>query len=91
MPEQEPDKVSAEVIRVIAQTQRLPLESITLDSTFEELKIDSLDGINVVFALENAFSIEIPDESVRDMRSVREAVAGVTRLLAEAPVQPGEP
>ena len=91
MPEQEPDKVSAEVIRVIAQTQRMPLESITLDSTFEELKIDSLDGINVVFALENAFSIEIADESVRDMRSVREAVAGVTRLLAEAPVQPGEP
>lgn len=85
------DNLSAEVIRVIAETQRLPPDSITLDSTFEELKIDSLDGINIVFALENAFRIEIPDDSIRSMRSVREVVAGVTRLLAESPVQPGEP
>ena len=40
------------VIEIIAKTQRIPLESISLDSTFEQLKIDSLDGINIVFALE---------------------------------------
>ena len=90
MAEQQLDTLSAEVIRVIAQTQRLPADSITLESTFEELKIDSLDGINVVFALENAFHIEIPDEAVRNMRSVRDAVDGVSRLLSEASVQPGE-
>ncbi|MFL6448770.1 MAG: acyl carrier protein [Bryobacteraceae bacterium] len=91
MPDQEPDDLSAQVIRVIAQTQRLPVESIKLESTFEQLKIDSLDGINVVFALENAFSINIPDDAVGTMRSVRDAVAGVARLRAEAPVPPGEP
>jgi acyl carrier protein len=85
------DTLSAEVIQVIAETQRLPADSVTLDSTFEQLKIDSLDGINIVFALENAFRIEIPDDAVRSMRSVRDAVAGVSRLLSEAPVQPGEP
>jgi acyl carrier protein len=85
------DTLSAEVIQIIAETQRLPVDSITLDSTFEQLKIDSLDGINIVFALENAFRIEIPDEGVRNMRSVRDAVEGVSRLLSEAPVQPGEP
>jgi acyl carrier protein len=91
MPDQELDNLSAEVIRVIAQTQRLPEESITLDSTFEELKIDSLDGINVVFALENAFGINIPDEGVSTMRSVRDAVDGVARLRAQASVQPHQP
>jgi len=85
------DTLSAEVIQVIAETQRLPPDSITLDSTFEQLKIDSLDGINIVFALENAFRIEIPDEAMRSMQSVRDAVTGVSRLLSEAPVQPGEP
>lgn len=85
------DTLSAEVIQVIAETQRLPADSVTLDSTFEQLKIDSLDGINIVFALENTFRIEIPDDAVRNMRSVRDAVAGVSRLLSEAPVQPGEP
>ncbi len=85
------DTLSAEVIQIIAETQRIPPDSITLDSTFEQLKIDSLDGINIVFALENAFRIEIPDEGVKNMRSVRDAVDGVSRLLSEAPVQPGEP
>ena len=79
----EPDDLSVHVIRVIAHTQRMPAESISLDSTFEELKIDSLDGINIVFALENEFSINIPDEGVQDMRSVRGAVEGVRKLIEE--------
>lgn len=77
------DDFSTQVIRVIAQTQRIPADSITLDSTFEELKIDSLDGINIVFALENEFGISIPDEGVQNLRSVRETVDGVRKLVEE--------
>ncbi|MBV9612486.1 MAG: acyl carrier protein [Acidobacteriaceae bacterium] len=84
MPEHaEPDDLSAHVIRVIAQTQRIPQESISVDSTFEELKIDSLDGINIIFAIENEFGLNIPDEGVQNMRSIRDTVEGVRRLLAE--------
>ena len=79
----ETDELGAHVIQVIAQTQRIPAESISLDSTFEQLKIDSLDGINIVFALENEFQINIPDEGVQNLRSVRETVEGVRKLLAE--------
>ncbi len=84
MPElPETDRLGSQVIRVIAQTQRIPPESISLDSTFEELKIDSLDGINIVFALENEFAINIPDEGVQNLHSVRETVEGVRKLLEE--------
>ena len=79
----EMDELAAQVIQIIAKTQRIPVESISLDSTFEELKIDSLDGINIVFALENEFGINIPDEGVQDMRSVRGAVEGVRKLIDE--------
>ena len=82
MPEQlEPEDLGAHVIRVIARSQRIPPESITLDSTFEQLKIDSLDGINIVFELEKEFDIEIPDEGVQSLRSVRETVDGVRQLI----------
>jgi acyl carrier protein len=77
------DPLGSEIIEVIAQTQRIPADSITLDSTFEELRIDSLDGINLVFALENKYGINIPDESVHNLRSVRETVEGVRKLLSE--------
>ena len=84
MPEySETGDLGAQVIRVIAQTQRIPVDTISLDSTFEQLKIDSLDGINIVFALENEFGINIPDEGVQNLRSVRETVEGVRKLVSE--------
>jgi acyl carrier protein len=79
-----PDDLMTRVIKVIAITQHIPVESITADSTFEELKIDSLDGINILFALENEFNISIPDDEARGIRTVREMAAGVEKLTASA-------
>jgi acyl carrier protein len=79
----ETNDLGARVIHVIAQTQRIPVESISLDSSFEELKIDSLDGINIVFALENEFGIDIPDEGVQNLRTIRDTVEGVRKLVEE--------
>lgn len=83
MGEQIDTELSAKVIAAIAKAQRIPLETISLDSTFEDLKIDSLDGINIVFALENEFGIEIPDESAQNLRSVRETVEGIQKLVEQ--------
>ena len=71
------------VARVIAKAQHIPVESIAIDSTFEQLKIDSLDGINVLFAIEGEFDVDIPDDAARQIRSVREMVAGIENLLAD--------
>ncbi|MGA8593578.1 MAG: acyl carrier protein [Bryobacteraceae bacterium] len=74
-------ELSKRVLRVIAETQKIPLESVSADKSFADLKIDSLDGINIVFALENEFGISIPDEGVEHMRSVRDAIEGVRKLV----------
>jgi len=76
------DELIARVTKVIAATQKIPPESVTLDKTFEELKIDSLDGINILFALESEFDLDIPDDAARSIRSVREMAEGVEKLLA---------
>ena len=91
MPEQTDAELASKVIGVIAKAQRIPAETITLDSTFEQLKIDSLDGINIVFALENEFGIEIPDEGAQNLRSVRETVDGVAKLIAAKASKPVDP
>lgn len=75
------------VITVIAATQHIDAKTISPDSTFEELKIDSLDGINIVFALENEFNINIPDDAAKNLRSVRDAAEGIAKLL-EGGAQP---
>ncbi|MGA3025210.1 MAG: acyl carrier protein [Bryobacteraceae bacterium] len=75
------EELNQRIIKVIADTQHIPVETVKLESTFAELNIDSLDGINILFALENEFNISVPDEAAKSIRSVRDAVEGVTRLV----------
>ena len=76
------DELIERVRQVIATSKRIPLERVTIDSAFEELGIDSMDAVEILFALENEFDINIPDEEVKSVRSVRQMVEGVEKLLA---------
>jgi acyl carrier protein len=75
------EELTARVRAVIAATQHVPQEKITADSTFQELGIDSLDGINILFAVESEFNINIPDEAAQNLRSVRDVIDGIAKLL----------
>lgn len=83
------EDLQARVIKVIAKTQRIPLETVTIDSTFEELKIDSLDGINLIFALESEFNVDIDDEEARSIKSVRQMAQGIAQLVAQKTPEQG--
>jgi acyl carrier protein len=76
------------VIKVIAATKRIPAESVTIESNFLELGIDSMDAVEILFALENEFDINIPDEEVRSVRGIREMCEGVERLVLAKPAAP---
>jgi acyl carrier protein len=70
------------VLKVIATSKRIPLETVTIESDFQALGIDSMDAVEILFALENEFDITIPDEEARAVRSIRDMCAGVDRLVA---------
>jgi acyl carrier protein len=69
------------VIDIIAREQHLDRSAVRLDSTFAELGIDSLDGINILFALEAEMNISIPDTVARSMKSVQQVVDSLTRVV----------
>jgi acyl carrier protein len=73
--------LTQKVIAEIASVKRIPAEKINVDSTFEELAIDSLDATNLLFALEEEFGVSIPDAEARSIRNVRGAVEQVQKLL----------
>ena len=75
------EELTARVRALIAATQHIPQEKITADSTFQELGFDSLDGINILFAVESEFNIDIPDEAAQNLRSVRDVIDGLAKLL----------
>jgi acyl carrier protein len=76
------EELTERVLRVIATSKRIPLEQVTITSEFEQLNIDSMDAVEILFALENEFDINIPDEEVREVRTVRQMVEGVAKLVA---------
>ncbi len=73
--------VAQKVIEIIAREQHLDPSKVTIDSTFAELGIDSLDGVNILFALEEEFKLDIPDSVAQNMRGVRQVVDALTRVL----------
>ena len=75
------ESIQDRVLRVIATSRRLPLESVHVDSTFEELGIDSLDRLNILFDLEGEFEIEIDDDEAKKVTNLHEMIAGVTQLV----------
>ena len=76
------DDITTRCIDIIAKSKSIPANTITLASTFDELNIDSLDKINISFEVEEAFSIEIPDDALSTLKTVGDMVEGVTRLRA---------
>ena len=54
-----------------------------IDSTFQELGLDSLDAVNILFEVEGEFNISISDEQARGIKDVRQMVEGVSGLLNE--------
>ncbi len=79
------DAVAEKVISTLATVKRIPADKITVETNLQELGIDSLDVFTLLFELENAFKISIPDEDVRSIRTVNDIVAGIKKILAAAP------
>ncbi|KGK90504.1 acyl carrier protein [Desulfosporosinus sp. HMP52] len=52
--------------------------TITPETSFEELNADSLDIVELIMALEEAFDMDIPDEEAEKIRTVGDAVNYIT-------------
>ncbi len=79
------DAVAEKVIATLASVKRVPAENIHIDTNLQEMGIDSLDVFTLLFELENAFKISIPDDDVRSIKTVNDIVVGVKKILAAAP------
>jgi acyl carrier protein len=49
--------------------------NVTQETSFEELNADSLDIVELIMALEEAFDLDIPDEEAEKIRTVGNAVS----------------
>lgn len=84
-----PENVKDTVITIIAEQAVLEVSDVTMDSTLEDLGIDSLGLVESIFAIEEAFDIQVPfnandpEASEFDISSVAAIVKAVEGLVAE--------
>lgn len=83
------ESVKDRVIAIIAEQAMLEPGDVTMDATLEDLGIDSLGLVESIFAIEEAFDIQVPfnanepQASGFDISSVAAIVGAVEGLVAE--------
>jgi acyl carrier protein len=78
------DDLERQVIELIAKKKKLDPATISVDSTFEQLGVDSLDAADLLFTFEDTFKIVVPDEAAQSMKTVRQVVDGLRQLIKPA-------
>ena len=63
----------AEIVNDLAGTA---VEDVQLDKSFvDDLGVDSLSMVEIIYECEERFGVEIPDEDSKDLKTVGDAVA----------------
>ena len=69
-----------EIVTRIIRKQDIDLNSTT---SFKDMGADSLDIVQILVALEDAFDIEIVDEDLKSINNIRDFVTYVKSKVAE--------
>jgi acyl carrier protein len=79
------DNLEQRVRNIVAEQLGVDLSEVRSDaSILDDLGADSLDVVEMVMSLEEAFDIEVPDEDVEEMRTVADVERYITRAVGEA-------
>jgi len=69
------DEIEDKVKKLIIEQLEVAPDKVKPEASFsEDLKADSLAVVELVLALEEAFSIEIPDEDTEQIKTVKDAI-----------------
>jgi acyl carrier protein len=73
----------AKIRSIVADQLGVDVAEVTADaSILDDLGADSLDVVELVMALEDAFDIEVPDEDVENMRTIGDMERYVSQRAA---------
>ncbi|MEV6973882.1 acyl carrier protein [Kitasatospora sp. NPDC093806] len=69
------DEVLEGLAEIVNEIAGIPTEDVELDKSFtDDLDVDSLSMVEVVVAAEERFDVKIPDDEVKNLKTVGDAV-----------------
>jgi acyl carrier protein len=77
------EEIREKIFDIIAKEARIDRGTLTLETRLEDLKIESLDMVQILFGIEDAFDVYVPqDDQSFKLSTLRDVVDGVKRLVA---------
>ena len=69
-------EILAELAQIVNEIAGVPVGDISLEKSFlDDLDVDSLSMVEIATAAEDKFGIRIPDDDLKNLKSVGDAVS----------------
>ena len=79
------DEILAGLADIIDEIAGVPADEVTPDKTFvDDLDIDSLSMVEIAVAAQDKFGVEIPDDQLKDLKTVQNVIDYVGRAAVSA-------
>jgi len=77
------EEILADLAEIVEEVAGVDKEDVQLDKSFTgDLDVDSLTMVEVVVAAEEKFDVKIPDDAVKDLSTVGDAVGYIQKHQA---------
>ena len=74
------EEIRTDIAEIVNDVAGVAVEGVQLDKSFsDDLDVDSLSMVEIIYACEETFNISIPDEDSKSLKSVGDAVAYIER------------
>ena len=77
------EEIRTDLADIVNEVAGIPADDVQLDKSFvDDLDVDSLSMVEVVVAAEEKFDVRIPDEEVKNLKTVGDAVTFIEKAQA---------
>jgi acyl carrier protein len=74
------EEIRSGLADIVNEVAGIPADDVQLDKSFiDDLDVDSLSMVEVVVAAEEQFGVKIPDDEVKNLKTVGDAVAFIEK------------
>ena len=74
------EEIRTDLADIVNEVTGIPAGDVLLEKSFvDDLDVDSLSMVEVVVAAEEKFDVRIPDDQVKNLKTVGDAVAFIER------------
>ncbi|RYE80263.1 MAG: acyl carrier protein [Myxococcales bacterium] len=77
------EEIRSDLADIVNEVTGIPASDVLLEKTFvDDLDVDSLSMVEVVVAAEEKFDVRIPDDQVKNLKTVGDAVSFIEKAQA---------